>query len=58
MWYLGDCTFNKCTSLKSITLPSSITALGFGTFDRVEGLSGVKGLSGKSFLTDCSGEFI
>ncbi len=38
---IGNCTFNSCTSLQSVTLPNSITSLGSDTFNSCTSLQSV-----------------
>ena len=39
---IGDCAFEDCTGLTSITIPESITSIGAYLFDDCNNLTGIK----------------
>ena len=49
---IAECAFRKCTGLTSVTIPGSVTGIGWGAFDDCTGLKSVTILDGVTNISD------
>ena len=53
---LGNCVFFDCRGLTSLTIPSSVTLIGWGAFEGCSGLTSLNISSGVTLIGDCTFE--